>query len=150
MFEDWILTALIFTPLVGALVMLFIPNRQVNAIRTWALLVSAFALVISLLLALAFDNEVKGFQFVQAFDWIGFFGIQYKVGVDGISLVLVLLTTLLTLISILASFGPIKARVKEYMIAFLVLEVGMLVSGAAPTASTPRSSSSSTRWSARC
>jgi len=126
MFEDWILTALIFTPLVGALVMLFIPNQQVSAIRYWALLVSAVALVISLLLALAFDNEAEGFQFIQAADWIGIFGIQYKVGVDGISLVLVLLTTLLTMISILASFGPIKTRVKEYMIAFLVLEVGML------------------------
>ena len=82
--------------------------------------------MLSLLLALAFDNEQPGFQFVQAADWIGFFGIQYKVGVDGISLVLVLLTTLLTMISILASFGPIKTRVKEYMISFLVLEVGML------------------------
>jgi NADH-quinone oxidoreductase subunit M len=121
-----ILTMVIFTPLVGALVMAFIPNERVNAIRYWALLVSAVALIFSLLLAVAFDNEVAGFQFVQVVDWIGFFGIQYKVGVDGISLVLVLLTTLLTMISILASFGPITTRVKEYMIAFLVLEVGML------------------------
>ena len=126
MFETWILSALIFTPLVGALVMLFIPNQQVNAIRYWALLVSAVALGFSVLLALAFDDQAEGFQFVQAADWISFLGIQYKVGVDGISLVMVLLTTLLTMISILASFGPIKTRVKEYFIAFLVLEVGML------------------------
>ena len=58
--------------------------------------------------------------------WIPFFGIQYQVGMDGISLLLVVLTTLLSWISILASFGPIKTRVKEYMIAFLALEVGML------------------------
>ena len=121
-----ILSLIIFTPLLGALLMLLIPNRREDWIRYWALFVSAVAFVLSLLLVLAFDNEAKGFQFVQAVDWIGFFGIQYKVGVDGISLVLVLLTTLLTMISILASFGPIKTRVKEYMIAFLVLEVGML------------------------
>ena len=78
------------------------------------------------MLVLAFDPSAVGFQFVQEVSWIGFFGIEYKVGVDGISLVLVVLTTLLTTISILASFGPITTRVKEYMIAFLVLEVGML------------------------
>jgi NADH-quinone oxidoreductase subunit M len=123
---DYILTILILTPLVGALVLAFIPNERVDAIRNWALAVSGAAFVISLLLAVSFDNAATGFQFVQAADWISFFGIQYKVGVDGISLVMVLLTTLLTMISILASFGPIKTRVKEYMIAFLVLEVGML------------------------
>jgi len=121
-----ILSLIIFTPLVGSLLMLLIPSRREDWIRYWALFVSAVAFVLSLLLVLAFDNEAKGFQFVQAADWISVFGIQYKVGVDGISLLLVLLTTLLTMISILASFGPIKTRVKEYMIAFLVLEVGML------------------------
>jgi NADH-quinone oxidoreductase subunit M len=121
-----ILSILIFTPLIGALVLAFIPSSNVNAIRNAALLISGLAFLISLLLALAFDKEQAGFQFVQQADWISFFGIQYKVGVDGISLVLVLLTTLLTMISILASFGPIQTRVKEYMIAFLVLEVGML------------------------
>ena len=67
-----------------------------------------------------------GFQFVDQADWIPMFGIQYKVGVDGLSLVLVVLTTTLTWISILASFSPIQNRVKEYMISFLVLEVGMI------------------------
>ena len=70
--------------------------------------------------------DAGGFRFVETVSWIPAFGIQYKVGVDGISLLLVVLTTLLTWISILASFGPIKERVKEYMISFLVLEVGML------------------------
>jgi len=133
-----ILSLIIFTPLIGALVMLVLApllrlfrveidtDREAGWMRVGALVTSAIAFVLSLLLVLAFDNDVKGFQFVQAADWISFFGIQYKVGVDGISLVLVLLTTLLTMISIVASFGPIKVRVKEYMIAFLVLEVGML------------------------
>jgi NADH-quinone oxidoreductase subunit M len=63
---------------------------------------------------------------VETAEWIPAFGIEYKLGVDGISLALVVLTTTLTWISILASFGPIKDRVKEYMISFLVLEVGMV------------------------
>jgi len=131
MIEDFLarpdlLSLLILTPLIGAVVLLFVPTRRVNAIRGLALATAGVALLISLLVALAFDNNRSGFQLVQVADWIGFFGIQYKVGVDGISLVLVLLTTLLTSISILASFGPIQTRVKEYMISFLVLEVGML------------------------
>jgi NADH-quinone oxidoreductase subunit M len=121
-----ILSILIFLPLLGAILVAFIPGRQENAIRFGALLISGLTFAASLLLAVAFDDGAEGFQFVQVLDWIPFFGIQYKVGVDGISLVLVLLTTLLTMISILASFGPIKTRVKEYMISFLVLEVGML------------------------
>ena len=121
-----LLSFLIFTPLIGALILLFVPNDRVKVHRWGAFVVSLVALAISLLVAVSFDNGQEGFQLVQAVDWIGFFGIQYKVGVDGISLVLILLTTLLTSISILASFGPIQTRVKEYMIAFLVLEVGML------------------------
>ena len=121
-----ILSLTIFAPLVGAIVLAFIPGDQVAAIRWGALAIAAVAFVLSIILVLAFDPSVDGFQFVQQVPWIGFFGIEYKVGVDGISLVLVVLTTLLTTISILASFGPITTRVKEYMIAFLVLEVGML------------------------
>ncbi|MEX1295793.1 MAG: NADH-quinone oxidoreductase subunit M [Candidatus Limnocylindrales bacterium] len=122
---DW-LTLLILTPLVGALILLLVPGRRVEVHRWGALAISLVAFALSLLVAVSFDNDREGFQLVQTVDWIGFFGIQYKVGVDGISLVLILLTTLLTSISILASFGPITTRVKEYMIAFLVLEVGML------------------------
>ena len=74
----------------------------------------------------AFAFGPAGFQFIEAIDWIPTFGIQYKVGVDGLSVLMVVLTTTLTWISILASFKPIKDRVKEYMISFLVLEVGMI------------------------
>jgi NADH-quinone oxidoreductase subunit M len=98
----------------------------VNPIRYLALGVAGLAFLVSLLVAAGFDSEQPGFQLVQQADWIAFFGVTYTVGVDGLSLVLVLLTTLLTLVSILASFGPIQTRVKEYMISFLVLEVGML------------------------
>ena len=66
------------------------------------------------------------FGFVEAYDWIPVFGIQYKLGVDGLSAALVVLTTTLSWISILASWTPIQTRIKEYMISFLVLEVGMI------------------------
>ena len=67
-----------------------------------------------------------GFQFVEQLSWIPNFGIEYKLGVDGLSLLLVVLTTTLSWISILASFKPIQTRIKEYMISFLILEVGMI------------------------
>ena len=77
--DGWILTALIFFPLIGALVLAFIPSSNVNAIRNGALVVAAVTFLISILLALAFDNDEAGFQFVAETEWIGFFGIEYKV-----------------------------------------------------------------------
>ena len=119
-----ILTITTFTPLVGALLVAFAPVRYA---RLLALGASVFAWAISLLLLIGFDpHSIRPFQFKEALDWIPVFGIQYKVGVDGLSLILVVLTTTLTWISILASFAPIKDRIKEYMISFLVLEVGMI------------------------
>jgi NADH-quinone oxidoreductase subunit M len=96
-----------------------------------ALLTALATWIVSLWLILGFlpgreTGTTMAFQYVEQLDWIPLFGIQYKLGVDGLSVAMVALTTTLTWISILASFGPIKDRVKEYMIAFLVLEVGML------------------------
>jgi len=120
-----ILTIVTFTPLVGALVVAVAPGRYARAL---ALAASLVAWVFSLLLVIGFDPQTPrtGFQLVEHVDWIPLFGIQYKVGVDGLSLILVVLTTTLSWISILASFSPIKERIKEYMISFLVLEVGMI------------------------
>ena len=121
-----LLSLLILTPLVGAIILGFTPGQNLRLVRSVALATAGLAFVLSLLVAASFDSSQPGFQLVQEADWIAFLGIEYKVGVDGISLVMVLLTTLLTFISMLASVGPIQVRVKEYMIAFLVLEVGML------------------------
>ncbi len=119
-----ILSIVTFSPLVGALLVAAAPARYA---RSLALAASLVAWVISLLLLIGFDpGSVRPFQFKEAADWIPLFGIQYKVGVDGLSLVLVVLTTTLTWISILASFSPIKERIKEYLISFLILEVGMI------------------------
>ena len=112
------LTLLIFTQFVGALILIFVPGRQVDLHRWDASGISLVAFALSLIVTVNFDDDEAGFQLVQEEDWISFFGIQYEVGVDGISLVLILLTTLLTSTSILASIGPITTRVKEYMISF--------------------------------
>jgi NADH-quinone oxidoreductase subunit M len=121
-----LLTLVTFLPLLGALVIALLPRHQHNWIRWAALGTSLLTWVVSLFLLASFDPSVPGFQYVETAQWIPAFGIEYKLGVDGISLALVVLTTTLTWISILASFGPIKDRVKEYMISFLVLEVGMV------------------------
>jgi NADH-quinone oxidoreductase subunit M len=121
-----LLTLTIFAPLAGAILVAFIPRRQVALTRWTAFGFSLLALALSLALLLGFQPAARGFQYVEDMPWIPAFGVDYRVGVDGISLLLVVLTTLLTAVSILASFRPIQDRVKEYMISFLVLEVGMV------------------------
>ncbi len=121
-----ILSAITFLPLLGAIAIAFIPRGSVGAIRAVAICVALVAWVLSLFLLVGFLPTHAGFQYVEVADWIPVFGIQYKMGVDGLSTVLVVLTTTLTWISILASFAPIRDRVKEYMISFLILEVGMI------------------------
>jgi NADH-quinone oxidoreductase subunit M len=120
-----ILTIITFLPLAGALVVAVLPTSWTRpvalafALATWA---------VSLLLLVGYDPQRAGaqFQFVEAADWIPVFGIQYKLGADGLSAALVVLTTTLTWICILASWTPIQTRIKEFMISFLVLEVGMI------------------------
>jgi NADH-quinone oxidoreductase subunit M len=121
-----LLTLITFVPLAGAILIAFIPRSNPGAVRGAALLTSLISWALSLLLLVGFLPSHPGFQFVEHANWIPAFGIQYKLGADGLSVVLVVLTTTLTWISILASFGPIRERIKEYMIAFLILEVGML------------------------
>jgi NADH-quinone oxidoreductase subunit M len=121
-----LISAITFVPLIGALAIAFIPRDRHQAIRWVALGTALISFVLSLILLVGFDPTGPGFSSVERFDWIPFFGIQYKVGVDGLSAVLVVLTTTLSWISILASFSPIRDRVKEYMISFLILEVGLI------------------------
>jgi NADH-quinone oxidoreductase subunit M len=114
-----------FLPLLGAVGVALTPSSRPNIARYTALGFALATWVVSIAMLALFPGPDAGFQAEPAIDWIPLFGIQYHVGVDGLSLVLVVLTTTLTWISILASFGPIQNRVKEYMIAFLVLETGM-------------------------
>jgi NADH-quinone oxidoreductase subunit M len=117
-----ILSIVTFLPLVGAIVLALAPARYA---RQLALATALLTWVVSLVLAAGFQVGLTGFQFKEEASWIPLFGIEYKLGVDGLSLALVVLTTTLTWISILASFRPIQTRIKEYMVAFLILEVGM-------------------------
>ncbi len=118
-----ILSVVIFLPLVGAILIALLPSRVA---RPLALAVALLTWAVSLVLLVAYHPADPAFQFTETIDWIPLFGIQYKVGADGLSVLLVVLTTTLTAISILASFKPIQTRIKEYMISFLVLEVGLI------------------------
>ena len=124
-----ILSLVTFLPLVGAFFILLIrgDNEVVarNA-RMTALWTSSITFFLSLLLWTGFDRKSAAFQFVEKNPWIESFDISYHMGVDGISVLFVLLSTLLTPICVLASWDAIKVRVREYMIAFLVLETLMV------------------------
>ncbi|MEM9108106.1 MAG: proton-conducting transporter membrane subunit, partial [Pseudomonadota bacterium] len=128
---DWpILSTVTFVPLVGVLLILLIRDDNETGrrnIRNVSLIVTTFNFFLSLVVWAAFDNEDSGFQFVEQAQWLGE-GIAYHMGVDGISMLFVVLTAFLMPICILASWESIQHRVKDYMIAFLVLET--LVIGA--------------------
>jgi len=122
------LTLLTFFPLVGVLVMLFIPREQKDALRWTALITSLVTFGISLLVLSVFEPSNPDLQLVAQYNWITVanWDIQYYLGVDGLSILLVLLTGLLTPISILSTWTAVEERVKDFMIFFLLLEIGMM------------------------
>jgi len=123
---DWpILSTVTFLPLVGALLIALVRDDNELArrnIRNIALGASSFVFVLSLFIWAGFDNTNTGFQMVEQLEWLGAGGIGYHMGVDGISMLFVILTTFLIPFCILASWESVETRVKEYMIAFLLLE----------------------------
>ena len=121
-----ILSLLIFFPILGAAVLLFINKENKTAIRWVALLFAFVEFIFSLPLFFAFDPKTAAMQFLEDYWWVQSYGISYKLGIDGISLLLVLLTTFLTILCILCSWTAITFRVKEFMISFLFLETGMI------------------------
>lgn len=123
--DSAILTFLIFWPLVAAGITMLIRADRHDSIRIFALCATLVEFVASLYLLFAFRTG-GGYQFTLHWPWSDALGVSYQVGIDGISLFLVLLTTFLTAISVWASFSGIKERVKGYFIAFLVLEAGMV------------------------
>ncbi|MGV8939651.1 MAG: NADH-quinone oxidoreductase subunit M [Allorhizobium sp.] len=126
---DWpILSTVTFLPLVGVLLLLLTRDDTVQGRRNIlnvALLTTVFTFVVSLFIWLGFDNSNAGFQMVEKSNWLNT-GISYNVGVDGLSMLFVILTTFLMPICILASWVSVKSRLKDYMIAFLILETMML------------------------
>jgi NADH-quinone oxidoreductase subunit M len=117
-----------FFPLVGVLVLLFIKSDAKNAIRWTALGTALVNFAISLWALSLFDSTNPNLQLAAQFNWIQVAGwnIQYYLAVDGLSILLVLLTTFLTPIAILSTWTAVEDRVKDFMIFFLMLEVGML------------------------
>lgn len=125
-----ILSILTFLPLFGAFFVLFVPNGEgkgapQNA-KHLALYVSSFTFFLSLYMLSLFDHGNGGFQMVENVTWFPALGLNYHMGIDGISLYFVLLSTFLTPICILASWNSISKRAKEYMALFLVLETLMI------------------------
>jgi NADH-quinone oxidoreductase subunit M len=122
------LTLLTIFPLVGVVVLLFIPSDRKPALRWTALGTSLVVFAMSLWVLAQFDASNVDLQLVARYDWITVAGwnIQYYLGIDGLSILLVLLTAFLTPISILSTWTAVEDRVKDFMIFFLLLEVGMM------------------------
>jgi len=124
-----ILSLVTFLPLAGAFIILMVRGDDEVVARNarWtALWTSLIVLALSLILWARFDSSTADFQFVEKVDWLSEFGVSYHLGVDGISVLFVLLSTLLTPLCILASWESVRSRVREFMVAFLVLESMMV------------------------
>ncbi len=124
--DSHILSMILFTPLVGAILLLFIPRERDDLHRWFGNVFGFLGLLVSLPLIWRFSlrPDAPRFQFSQNLDWIPSIGAHYSLGIDGISFLLVMLTTLLGAISILSSWCAIKKREKEYYILFLLLADG--------------------------
>jgi NADH-quinone oxidoreductase subunit M len=126
---DHILSVIIFLPLVAGVVMLLVPRRAEAFFKVFALDVSLAVFIVSIALYAGFRSGVAAPQFLEDSPWISLFGqqaIHYTLGLDGISLFLVLLTTFLTPIAILSSWKGVTSRLREYYAFLLILETGML------------------------
>jgi len=124
-----VLSLITFLPLIGVLFILLVRGDEATVARNaryTAIWTSSATFIVSLFLWINFDNTTANFQFVEKLEWIPGFNTSYHLGVDGISVFFVLLSTALTPICVLASWKSITKRVREYMIAFLILETMMI------------------------
>ena len=121
-----LLTLITFFPLVGAIILLFLNKEKKEAIRWVTLIVALLEFLFSLPLFFNFRLDTAAMQFVEKVPWIPDYGMTYFLGIDGISLFLVLLTTFFTLVSMIACWQDIQEKVKEFMICLLFLETGMV------------------------
>jgi len=120
------LSLILFTPLAGALILLLIDKKSENAIRWIANIVALIGFVVSVPLWFWYQPSGDQFQFIERAPWIPSIGAQYFLGVDGLAVLLILLTTMMGFIAVLSSWTAITERVKEYYIFLLVLQTGML------------------------
>ncbi len=131
--KEWLLTTMTFAPVLGALVILFLPRTASAAIKWVSLAAAAVPLVCCWPLMQGFSaakGKFTDFSFVQQLDWIPGFGIQYYVGVDGVSVTMVVLTALISFLCVIASWGfehwTVNRGIKGYFALFLLLETGMM------------------------
>ena len=174
--KEHILSIVWLTPLVGMFILLLLPKENKQLIRIVANLAAFAGFLVSLPLVFWFDSSMADYQFVERVSWIPALGVEYYLGIDGISLLLIMLTTVVGFLSILSSWTAIEERVKEYYAFFLFLQAGMLgvfmaldlflfyvfweimlvpmyfiiASGGTPGGSTRPSSSFFTPWPVQC
>jgi NADH-quinone oxidoreductase subunit M len=122
---DW-LTLTIFFPLVGVAAIMATPSNRHDTIRGVALITSVITMILSFFVASTFDPVASGMQFEISVPWVTGLGISYHLGIDGISMLLILLTTILTVLCILASWNSVTIGVKGYFISMLILTTGMI------------------------
>src|SRR6185436_9615892 len=122
-----ILSIITYIPLFGALAIVFLlPRENARLIKTVATFIAVLDFVVSMPLWWAFERGRDGYQFVEKASWIPSLGVDYHFGIDGISLVLILLTTLMGVIAIVCSFTAIEQRQKEYYVLLLLLQTFMI------------------------
>ena len=128
MFVDWpMLSLVIWTPVIGGLLLLALPKKEGSAqSRIVALLISILTFILSIPLYTDFDTATAVMQFSELTPWIETFKVNYHLGIDGISMPLILLTTFMTVIVVIAGWEVIKDKVEQYMAAFLIME-GLMV-----------------------
>ena len=124
--NNYLLTLILLLPFVGGLLLLLINKSKENLIRYFGLGISVLAFILSLFLYFGFDLSKADFQFTYKFSWIPNLNVSYHVGIDGISLLLILLTTFITPLTLISSWSSIQKKVKEFTFFMLMLEVGML------------------------
>ena len=123
---EHLLSLVLFTPIAGLLVLLLIPSRNATAIKVWANVVAFAGFLVSLPLVMWFDKGAAGFQYVERANWIPSLGVKYYLGIDGISLLLIMLTTVVGFLAVLSSWNAVQDRLKEYYAMFMLLQTGML------------------------
>ena len=122
-----LLEILILLPLIGSFFILFVPKENFTLIRNTALNFSLFTFLVSVFIWIGFDSFVSKFQFITKVQWLSSLNINFILGIDGISLLFIVLTTLIFPICILSSWRNIKKNLKEYMILLLIMESLLII-----------------------
>ncbi|MEA3297576.1 MAG: NADH-quinone oxidoreductase subunit M [candidate division Zixibacteria bacterium] len=124
--ENQILTLITFFPTVGALLLLLVPKERYDSIRSVSLIITFITMLFSFLLWAMFEPVANGMQFEVNLPWVTSLGINYHLGIDGISLLLIMLTSILSFLCVLSSWRSITTGVKGFFISMLLLETGMV------------------------